>query len=174
MNTMLSFLSADKPDNVSLNIPTTKVCAGTPVTFKCSAGAANPAVQNYTLYKFVNGLTYVSSNQAGVFTQTLNIKGQHKYRCEGSNLLAPTSSNNRSLEVHGEFDIEIFRLQEVVCTAFLYFVEYLIDLKGIVYGYLHYVEVTDCNPRLKAKDHKKYFISSKVIMKEPRRPVVLS
>lgn len=97
-----SFFSTDKPDNVSLNIPTTKVCAGMAVTFTCSAGAANPAVQNYALYKFVGGLTYISRNQTGVFNQRLYTKGQHNYRCEGSNSLASTSSSNKSLEVHGE------------------------------------------------------------------------
>lgn len=105
-NTISSFFSADEPDNVSLNIPTTKVCAGMAVTFTYSAGAANPAIQNYTLYKFVDGLTYVSSNQTGVFIQNLYPKGQHNYRCEGSNSLASTSSSNMSLEVHCEFDIE--------------------------------------------------------------------
>lgn len=100
------FLSADKPDNVSLNISTTKVCAGVAVVLTCSAGAANPAVRNYTLYKFVEGFTFVSSNRAGVFIQKLHTKGQHSYRCEGSNSLASTSSTNRSLEVHCEFGIE--------------------------------------------------------------------
>lgn len=108
MNVILSFFSSDKPDNVSLNMSTTKVCAGVAVVLTCSAGAANPAVQNYTLYKFAEGLTYVSSNQAGVFMQKLHTKGQHSYRCEGSNSLASTSSRNRSLEVHCEFDIEHF------------------------------------------------------------------
>lgn len=99
---VLSFFSTDKPDNVSLNISTTKVCAGTAVTFTCSAGAANPAVQNYALYNFVGGLTHVSRNQTGVFKQRVYTKGQHNYRCEGSNSLASTSSSNKSLDVHGE------------------------------------------------------------------------
>lgn len=106
MNTVSSFFSADKPDNVSLDIPATKVCAGVAVMFTCSAGAANPAVQNYTLYKFVDGLTYVSSSQTGVFIQKLYTKGPHNYKCEGRNSLASTSSSNRSLEVLCEFGIE--------------------------------------------------------------------
>lgn len=87
-----------KPDHVSLNISTTKVCAGMEVTFTCSAGSANPPIQNYTLYKFDAGL--ISSSQDGVFKQRLHTKGQHNYRCEASNSLASTSSCNRILEVH--------------------------------------------------------------------------
>ncbi|XP_074634758.1 igLON family member 5-like isoform X1 [Acropora palmata] len=57
-----------KPDHVSLNMSiTNKVCTGMAVTFTCSAGAAKPAIQNYTLYKFVAGLTYISSNQFGIY-----------------------------------------------------------------------------------------------------------
>ncbi|XP_074634752.1 igLON family member 5-like isoform X2 [Acropora palmata] len=90
-----------KPDHVSLNMSiTNKVCTGMAVTFTCSAGAAKPAIQNYTLYKFVAGLTYISSNQFGIFNQILETGGQHIYRCEARNSPGYTSSSNRTLEVH--------------------------------------------------------------------------
>ena len=73
------------------------------MTFNCSAGAANPTIQNYTLYEIVGGLTYISSNQFGVFNQILETGGQHIYRCEARNSPGYTSSSNRTLEVHGVF-----------------------------------------------------------------------
>ncbi|XP_067030223.1 uncharacterized protein [Acropora muricata] len=88
-----------KPELVSLNIPTNKVCAGTAVTFTCSAGAANPPIQNYTLYKFVDGLTNISSNEVGVFNQRLYAKGQYNYTCKASNSVGHTSSVTKTVEV---------------------------------------------------------------------------
>lgn len=70
----------------------------------CVAGAANPAIQNYTLYNFVAGLTYISSNQVGVFNQRLHTKGQHNYTCEASNSIGHTSSIIETVEVQSEFN----------------------------------------------------------------------
>ena len=80
------------------------MCAGTAVTFTCVAGAANPSIQNYTLYKFVAGLANSSSNQVGVFKETLLIEGLYNYICEASNSVGNTSSHNRTVEVQGEFN----------------------------------------------------------------------
>lgn len=73
-----------------------------------AASAANPAILSYALHKSVDELTYVSSNQGGVFIQKLYTKGQHNFSCVGNNSPASTSSSNRSLEGHGEFDIKHF------------------------------------------------------------------
>ena len=74
------------------------------MTITCLAGAANPTVQNYTLYKIVGGLANSSSNQVGVFKETLLIKGLYSYICEASNSVGSTSSHNRTVEVQGEFN----------------------------------------------------------------------
>ena len=103
-STASSLFSADKPGLVSLNIPTNKVCAGTAVTFTCLAGAANPPIQNYTLNKFVDGLTYISSNKVGVFNQRLYTKGQYNYTCKAGNSVGHTSSITKAVEVQSEFN----------------------------------------------------------------------
>ena len=74
------------------------------VTFKCSASAANPSIQSYTLYKFVAGVTNSSSNQLGEFNETLLTKGLYNYSCEASNSVGNTPSENRTIEVQGEFN----------------------------------------------------------------------
>ena len=104
LRTASSFFSVDKPELVSLNIPTNKVCAGMAVMFTCSAGAANPPIQNYTLYKFVDGLTNISINEVGVFNQRLYAKGQYNYTCKASNSVGHTSSVTKTVEVQSEFN----------------------------------------------------------------------
>ena len=103
MITVSSFISADVPDYVSLSLSTNKVCAGTAVTFTCLAGSANPTIQNYTLYKIGAKLTYIHSNQVGVFQQTLDAEGLYHYICVASNPVGNTLSSNKSVEVQGEF-----------------------------------------------------------------------
>lgn len=80
------------------------MCAGTKVTFTCSASGANPSIQHYTLYNSVAGLAKNRSNQLGVFNETLLIEGLHNYRCEASNSVGNTSSQDRTIEVQSEFN----------------------------------------------------------------------
>ncbi|XP_015768091.1 PREDICTED: fibroblast growth factor receptor 2-like isoform X5 [Acropora digitifera] len=89
-----------KPDHVSLNVSTNKVCAGTEVLFTCSAGAANPAILNYSLHdKNSAGAVKTSSNQGGVFALTVSMKGQHIYTCEAANSVGTTVSSSSTVEV---------------------------------------------------------------------------
>ena len=80
------------------------------MTFTCSAGAANPVIQNYTLYQFFAGVTYSSSNQVGTFNQTQLTEGLYNYVCEASNSLGSTPSCNRTVEVQGEFNSQYFEI----------------------------------------------------------------
>ena len=74
------------------------------MTFTCLAGAANPSIQNYTLFRFFGGLANSSSNQVRVFHETLLIKGLYNYVCEASNSVGSTSSHNNTVEVQGEYN----------------------------------------------------------------------
>lgn len=88
-----------------MTMSTNKVCAGMAVILTCSAGAANPAIQNYALYEIIGpGLTYITSEQVGVFKLTLDTEGLYHYVCEASNSVGNASSGNKSVEVHGEFN----------------------------------------------------------------------
>lgn len=102
---------ADKPDHVSLNVSTNKVCAGTEVLFTCSAGAANPATLYYSLHdKNSAGAVKTSSNQGGVFALTVSMKGQHIYTCEAANSVGTTVSSSSTVEVQGECEATIFNI----------------------------------------------------------------
>ena len=102
---------ADKPDHVSLNVSTNKECAGTEVLFTCSAGAANPAILNYSLHdKNGAGTVKTSSNQGGVFNLIATMKGQHIYSCEAANSVGTTVSSSSTVEVQGECDATIFNI----------------------------------------------------------------
>ena len=95
---------ADKPENVALNvnISNTKACADVVVSFTCTAKAANPEPDNYTLYE--NGHGVVQNMQSpGVWIRRLNTVGEVTYRCEARNSIGKDSSNNTTFTVEGEF-----------------------------------------------------------------------
>lgn len=124
----LCFL-ADKPDHVSLNISTNKVCAGTEVLFTCSAVDANPTIQHYTLHDNNSaGTVNTSSNQGGVFTQKVFMKGQHSYTCEAANSVGITRSSSSTVEVQGECKatvLNIFHTFTVLICLLLFWQWYL-------------------------------------------------
>ena len=100
---MLSFC-ADKPENVTLNVNTSnnKVCAGVVVHFTCTAKAANPVPDNYSLYE--NSHSVVQDMQSpGVWIRRLNTAGEVTYRCEAKNYIGNGSSSTTTFTVEGEF-----------------------------------------------------------------------
>ena len=68
------------------------------MNFKCSADA-NPAVDNYTLFKD-NSVVNISS--LGVWAITMNTAGQFVYRCEANNSVGFDKSTDVSVNVEGE------------------------------------------------------------------------
>ena len=106
-----AFFFADEPENVSLNVNITtsnnKVCADVVVNFTCTAEAANPAPDNYTLKE--NG-TLVVQNMAspGVWIRELKTAGEVTYRCEARNSLGYNRSSNTTFTVGGQLHDERF------------------------------------------------------------------
>ena len=97
---ILQFCFSDKPGDVRLrpNITNSKVCAEYVMNFTCSADA-NPAVDNYTLFKD-NSVVNISS--VGVWSITMNTAGQFVYRCEANNSVGFDKSTDISVSVEGE------------------------------------------------------------------------
>ena len=97
---ILQLCFSDKPGDVRLrpNITNTKVCAEYIMNFRCSADA-NPAVDNYTLFKD-NSVVNISS--LGLWSITMNTAGQFVYRCEANNSVGFDKSTEISVNVEGE------------------------------------------------------------------------
>ena len=96
-----SFLFADKPENVHLNVNITKnkTCAGMKVNFTCTSDA-NPAVDKYKLYE--NNEMFWNIDRSGVWIIALNMPGQVIYRCEANNSVGSGRSGDTNLAVEGE------------------------------------------------------------------------
>ena len=88
------------PDDVRLrsNATNSTICAEYIVNFTCSADA-NPAVDNYTLFK---NASVVNTSSLGVWSITMNTAGQFVYRCEANNSVGSGKSSDVTLNVKGE------------------------------------------------------------------------
>jgi len=95
-----AFFCADKPENVTLTTSRNNVCKGSVVTFTCTADA-NPAVHTYRLYE--NGVMIENLGGSRITTKALNTSGQFNYKCEASNSVGTSTSNNTVVIVEGEF-----------------------------------------------------------------------
>ena len=68
------------------------------MNFTCSADA-NPAVDNYTLFKKGSA---VNTSSLGVWSMTMNTAGRFFYRCEANNSVGFDKSTDVIVDVEGE------------------------------------------------------------------------
>ena len=143
-----SFLFADKPENVQLNVNITgnKTCLGIKVNFTCTSDA-NPAVDNYTLYQ--NDVMIGSVSRSGVWIMPLNTSGQVLYRCKANNSVGTGISGDTNFAVEGEVLCSFFVCCLVCLFAFPYvfFLGVTVVLTVRRYFYVHEVRDNALTPR---------------------------